>query len=176
MPKDYDFPVSEALCLLCWSLLKRQTCFAVVLLSGQSLEKQNRRCFLLIVTGKRTQSFHTGVAVPLRVVPSPTGLPSKRCPGIGFLSRAYREIIVFWHVVSPASYVSNFLVRLASQGSPWSPPQGNPSPGGREGPAPSTPIPNELPTATGLAQTLKGAGDQEERAATPSLRPVNLNS
>ena len=26
--------------------------------------------------------------MPLRVVPSLTGLPSKRCPGIGFLSRA----------------------------------------------------------------------------------------
>ena len=56
----------------------------------------------------------TRVSVPLCVVPSSTGLPSKRCPGIGFLSRAYREIIVFWHVVPPASYVSNFLVRLAS--------------------------------------------------------------
>ena len=29
-----------------------------------------------------------GVSVPLRLVPSPTGLPSKRCPGIGFISRA----------------------------------------------------------------------------------------
>ena len=29
-------------------------------------------------------------------------------------SRAYREIIVFWHVAPPASYVSNFLVRPAS--------------------------------------------------------------
>ena len=27
----------------------------------------------------------TGVAVPLRVVPSPTGLPSKRCPGPSLL-------------------------------------------------------------------------------------------
>ena len=40
----------------------------------------------------------TGVSVTLRVVPSPTGLPSKRCPGIGFFSRANREIVVFQHV------------------------------------------------------------------------------
>ena len=40
----------------------------------------------------------TGVSVPLRVVPSSTGLPSKRCPGIGFFSRADREIGFFRHV------------------------------------------------------------------------------
>ena len=34
----------------------------------------------------------TGVAVPLRVVPSPTGLPSKRGPGLGSFSRADRGI------------------------------------------------------------------------------------
>ena len=34
----------------------------------------------------------TGVAVPLRVGPSPTGLPSKTCPGIGFLLIADREM------------------------------------------------------------------------------------
>ena len=39
--------------------------------------------------------------MPLRVVPSPTGLPSKRCPGIGFLSRADREIGVVRHVAPP---------------------------------------------------------------------------
>ena len=38
------------------------------------------------------------VAVPLLFVPSSTGLPSNRCLGIGFLSRADREIGVFWHV------------------------------------------------------------------------------
>ena len=32
-----------------------------------------------------------------RVVPSPTGLPSKRCPGLGFFSKADREIGVFRH-------------------------------------------------------------------------------
>ena len=30
----------------------------------------------------------TGVAVPLRVVPSPPGLPSRRGPGLGSFSRA----------------------------------------------------------------------------------------
>ena len=41
-----------------------------------------------------------GVSVPLRFVPSPTGLPSKRCPGIGFSSSADREIGVFhaWRI------------------------------------------------------------------------------
>ena len=43
----------------------------------------------------------TMVTVPLRVVPSPTGLPSKRCPGIGFLSRADGEIGVVRHVAPP---------------------------------------------------------------------------
>ena len=38
---------------------------------------------------------------PLRVVPSSTGLPSKRFPGIGFFSRVYRKIGVFQHVVPP---------------------------------------------------------------------------
>ena len=43
----------------------------------------------------------TGVSVPLRVVPSSTGLPSKGCPGIGFLSTAGRAIGVFRHVAPP---------------------------------------------------------------------------
>ena len=41
----------------------------------------------------------TRVSVPLCVVPSSTGLPLKRCPGIGFLSRADRGIGVFQHVL-----------------------------------------------------------------------------
>ena len=56
----------------------------------------------------------TGVSVPLRVVPSPTGLPSKRCPGIGFFSRADREIGVVQHVAPPTWLLSNFFVRPAS--------------------------------------------------------------
>ena len=56
----------------------------------------------------------TGVSVPLRVVPSPTGLLSKRCPGIGFLSRADWEIGVVRHVAPPMGLVSNFLGRPAS--------------------------------------------------------------
>ena len=43
----------------------------------------------------------TRVSVPLRVVPSSTGLPLKRCPGIVFLSRADRGIGVFRHVLPP---------------------------------------------------------------------------
>ena len=43
----------------------------------------------------------TGASVLLRVVPSSTGLPSKRCLGIGFSSSADREIGVFQHVAPP---------------------------------------------------------------------------
>ena len=43
----------------------------------------------------------TRVLVPLRVVPSSTGFPSKRRAGIGFFSRADREIGVFRHVAPP---------------------------------------------------------------------------
>ena len=42
-----------------------------------------------------------GVSVPLRVVHSSTGLLSKRCPGIGFLLRADREIGVVRHMAPP---------------------------------------------------------------------------
>ena len=38
------------------------------------------------------------MSVPLRVVTSSTVLHSKRCPGIGFLSRVDTEISVFWNV------------------------------------------------------------------------------
>ena len=41
------------------------------------------------------QDDATGVSVPLRAVTSSTGLHSKRCLGIGFLSRVDREIGVF---------------------------------------------------------------------------------
>ena len=42
-----------------------------------------------------------GVSVTLRVGPSSTGLPSKRCPGIGFFSRVGREIGIVRHVAPP---------------------------------------------------------------------------
>ena len=42
-----------------------------------------------------------GVSVPICVLPSSTGLPSKRYPYIGFLSKADREIRAFWHVSQP---------------------------------------------------------------------------
>ena len=41
------------------------------------------------------------MSVLLPVVPSSTGLPSKRCPGIGFSSSEDREIGVFQHVAPP---------------------------------------------------------------------------
>ena len=56
----------------------------------------------------------TGVAVPLRVVPSPTGLTSKRGPGLGSFSRADQGNGVVRHVAPPTWLVSNFLVRPAS--------------------------------------------------------------
>ena len=56
----------------------------------------------------------TGVSVPLRVVPSPAGLPSKRGPGLGSFSRADRGIGVVRHVAPATGLVSNFLVRPAS--------------------------------------------------------------
>ena len=59
-------------------------------------------------------SLHAGTRTPLRFEPSPTGLPSKRCPGIGFISRADREIRVIRHVAPPTWLISNFLVRPAS--------------------------------------------------------------
>ena len=43
----------------------------------------------------------TGVSVSLHVVTLSTGLPSKRCPIIGFLSRADRQNGVFLHVERP---------------------------------------------------------------------------
>ena len=55
-----------------------------------------------------------GLPVPLRVVPSPTVLPSKRGPGLGSFSRADRGIGGVWHVAPPTWLVSNFLVRPAS--------------------------------------------------------------
>ena len=39
-----------------------------------------------------------GMSVSLRVVPSSTGLPSKRCPGVRFLSRVDREFGIFQHM------------------------------------------------------------------------------
>ena len=44
-----------------------------------------------------------GLSVPLRVVTSSTGLPSKTCPGIRFLLTADPEIGVFRMVAPPTS-------------------------------------------------------------------------
>ena len=51
--------------------------------------------------------------MPLRMVTSPTGLPSKRCQGIGFLSRADWEIGVVRHVAQPTG-----SSRISSGGRP----------------------------------------------------------
>ena len=50
----------------------------------------------------------TGVSVPLLVLTSFTGLHSKRCLGIGFLSRADQGIGVFWHVAPPTRLCLEF--------------------------------------------------------------------
>ena len=75
--------------------------------------------------------MHGGVSAPF-VVPSPTGLPSKGCPGIGFLSRADREIGVFWHVATPTRLHLEFpretgliLRRAGKSGNPFQTKQGN---------------------------------------------------
>ena len=87
----------------------------------------------------------TRVSVPLRVVPSSKGLSSKRCPGIGILSRADREIAVFRHV-SPSTRLcleypreTGLILRCTGKGgNPFKTKQGNqPSchdPEGRRGP------------------------------------------
>ena len=50
--------------------------------------------------------FHFFIFLPLRFVPSPTGFPSKWCPGIGFISRADREIglLISW-LQSPSAVI-----------------------------------------------------------------------
>ena len=49
------------------------------------------------------------MSVPLRVVTSSTGLHSKRCSGIGILSRADQEIGVFRNVAPPTRLRLEFL-------------------------------------------------------------------
>ena len=80
----------------------------------------------------------TVVSLPLRVVPSSKGLPSKRCLGIGFFSRAYRKIGVFQHVVPPTKLRLEFpretglILRCAGKlGNPLQTKQGN-RPTGRD--------------------------------------------
>ena len=50
----------------------------------------------------------TGVSVPYRVATSSTGWRSKRCPGMGFLSRSDREIGVFRKVAPPTRLCLEF--------------------------------------------------------------------
>ena len=75
---------------------------------------------------------YPGVSVPLRVVPSSKGLSSKRCPAIRILSRADREIGVFWHV-SPSTWLcleypreTGLILRCTGKGgNPFKTKQGN---------------------------------------------------
>ena len=73
-----------------------------------------------------------GVSVPLGVVHSSTGLPSKGCPGIGVLSRADWAIRVFRHVAPPTRLrlelprVTGLILRCAGKvGNPLQTKQGN---------------------------------------------------
>ena len=74
----------------------------------------------------------TGLSAPLRVLPSSTGLPSKRCLGIGFLSIADREIQVFRNVAPYTRLHLEFpretslILRFAGKaGNPFQTTQGN---------------------------------------------------
>ena len=74
----------------------------------------------------------TGASVLLPVVPSSTGLPSKRCLGIGFSSSADQEIGVFQHVAAPTRLHLEFpreigliLRRAGKSGNPFQTKQGN---------------------------------------------------
>ena len=52
------------------------------------------------------------MAVPLRVVPSPTGLPSKRGPGLGSFSRAEGTIyVIILTIESPSLSVLHPMAR-----------------------------------------------------------------
>ena len=80
--------------------------------ASSCVEEWNSACLLSCSRGDRPlvklylepSSFSglcNGVSVPLRVVTSSTGLHSKRCSGIGILSRADQEIGVFRNVAPP---------------------------------------------------------------------------
>ena len=75
--------------------------------------------------------MHGGVSAPF-VVPSSTGLPSKRYLVIGFFSRGYWEIRVFQHVAPPTrlrleiSHESGLILKCAvNVGNPFKAKQGN---------------------------------------------------
>ena len=71
-----------------------------------ALQKQTlHETKIMLVFSRQTWSQ---VILICRVVPSPTGLPSKRCPGIGFFSRVGREIGVFRHVTPPPTLCLEF--------------------------------------------------------------------
>ena len=97
-----------------------------------SCSRSDRPLVELCVEPAGFSGLCTGVSVPLRVVPSSTGLPSKRFLGIGFFSRAYRKIGVFQHVVPPTRLRLEFpretglILRCARKlGNPLQTKQGN---------------------------------------------------
>ena len=74
----------------------------------------------------------TGMSVPLHVGASPTGFPLTRCPSIGFLSRADREMAVFRNVAPPTRLCLEFpcetglILKCAGKvGNPFQTKQGN---------------------------------------------------
>ena len=83
----------------------------------------------------------TGVSVPFRVVTSSIAVHSKRCPGIGFLSRVDREIGVLRNVEPPKTprlecrRETGLILRCNGKvGNPFQTKQGNrPSCRGQEG-------------------------------------------
>ena len=79
-----------------------------------SYSRGDRQLVELCLESAGFSGLCTRVSVPLQIVPSSTGLPLKRCPGIGFLSRAVSEIGVFRDVAQPRGYISNFLMSPAS--------------------------------------------------------------
>ena len=111
--------------------------------ASSCVEEWNSACFLSCSQGDRplvelcvepvfSSRQCTGVSVTLRVVPSSTGLLSKRCPGIEFFSRSDWEIGVFWHVAPLMRLHLEFprqtslILRCAGKfGNPFQAKQGN---------------------------------------------------
>ena len=97
-----------------------------------SCSRGDRSLLELCVVPAGFSGRYPGVSVPLRVVPSSKGLSSKRCPGIGILSRANREIGVFRHV-SPSTRLcleypreTGLILRCTGKGgNPFKTKQGN---------------------------------------------------
>ena len=97
-----------------------------------SSSRGDRSLLELCVVPAGFSGRYPGVSVPLSVVPSSKGLSSKRCPGIGILSRADREIGVFRHVSPPTRLCLEYpretglILRCTGKGgNPFKTKQGN---------------------------------------------------